>query len=76
MYRAGEEWRKLRSGASRQVIPRRVGNYTSTMCELASDFADHLVAVRNDDCIVSSIQDELMKFAFRGMTHTIVPLWV
>ena len=74
MYRAGEEWKKLRSGASRQVTPRRVGNYTSTMCELASDFADHLVAVRNDDCIVRSIQDELMKFAFRGMTQIIIVL--
>ena len=43
----GKEWKRIRSAASKQIVPRRVASLTSSINELSQEFTDHLASVAN-----------------------------
>ena len=68
---SGEEWKKIRSAASKQVIPRRVGNFVEPLSDIADEFVAHLGAIKDESGNVYDLQPELDKWAFQGnYSHT------
>ncbi len=45
IYRDGEDWKRIRSAISKQVIPRRVGNLTPVLCDVTDDLLAYLEEV-------------------------------
>ena len=64
--RAGEVWKKTRSSAAKQIIPRRVGNFVEPLCEITEDFLDHLETKMDDSGNVADMPPEINKWAFQG----------
>ena len=66
-YSANKEWKRIRSSASKQVVPRRVASFTASINELSREFTDHLasVALRGGGNI-DDITDKVSKFALQG----------
>ena len=67
----GEDWKKLRSAMSRQVVPRRVANYTSGLCKITEDLCDHLAAQRGADYWVDDIFDAMGKWSLKAVTYVV-----
>ena len=64
----GEDWRHLRSSASKYVVPRRVANYAPGLCEIGDSFVEHLRLKRDSDGYVEDVNSALVKWAFQGKT--------
>ena len=62
----GEEWKRIRSAAKKQIIPRRVGNFAPTLSKFADQFGNHLYSIRNPEGYVTDVQAQTMKYAFQG----------
>ena len=61
-----EEWKRIRSSASKQVVPRRVGRFVSPMCDIADDFITHLEEIMDEDGNISDIPPEVSKWTFQS----------
>ena len=70
-FSLGEDWKKLRSAMSRQVVPRRVANYTPGLCKISEDLCDHLAAQRGTDGWVDDIFDATGKWSLKGVTYVV-----
>ena len=68
----GEEWKRIRSAAKKQIIPRRVGNFTPTLSNFAEQFGNHLYSIRSPEGYVMDVQAQVMKYAFQS---EIQPQW-
>ena len=66
LFRGDEEWKKIRTSASKQVVPRRVGNFVSPMCDIADDFIDHLEKVMDEHGDISDMLPEVAKWTFQS----------
>ena len=66
VHRDGAEWKRIRSAAAKQVIPRRVGNFVSPLNEIADDFLQYVAGIRNKEGYVEDIKIVMDKFAFQG----------
>ena len=62
----GEEWRKIRSNATKQVIPRRVANFVEPLSVIAEELLSHLEALQDEGGNVKDVSPELNKWAFQG----------
>ena len=62
----GEEWKHLRSSASKQIVPRRVANYAPGLCEIGDDFVEYIRRKRRPDGYLEDVYSALMKWAFQG----------
>ena len=62
----GEEWKRLRSSASKQIVPRRVANYAPGLCEVGDDFVEYIRRKRRPDGYLEDVYSALMKWAFQG----------
>ena len=67
-FSVGETWKKLRSAMSRQVVPRRVANYTPGLCKISEDLCDHLAAQKDIDGWVGDIFDATGKWSLKGVS--------
>ena len=66
-YSGGKEWKRIRSSASKQMIPRRVASFTASMNELSREFTDHLAAVAlRGGGNIDDVTEEVSKFALQG----------
>ena len=65
--RRGKEWKRLRSGASKPITPRRVATFTTSFSEFGREFADHLaLVVQRNGGSVEDIEEEIVKCIFQG----------
>ena len=62
----GEEWKQLRSSASKQIVPRRVANYAPGLCEVGDGFVEYIRCKRGSDGYLEDVCSALMKCAFQG----------
>ncbi len=60
-----EVWKKIRSSASKQVVPRRVGNFVEPLCDIADELLEHLESTRKESG--NDIRPEVNKWAFQGI---------
>ena len=64
-------WKKTRSNATKQVVPRRVGNFVEPLSVIAEELLSHLEAIKDESGAVQDIVPEIAKWAFQG-TCTVV----
>ena len=64
--RDGPEWKKIRSAAAKQIMPRRVNNFITPLNEIADEFLQHVARIRNKEGYVEGIQTAVEKWAFQG----------
>ena len=63
----GEEWKRLRSSASKQILPRRVANYAPGLrLEIGDGFVEYIRCKRGSDGYLEDVYSALMKCAFQG----------
>lgn len=63
----------MRSNASKQVIPRRVATFTSSVNEISREFTEHLAGLaQRGGGEIDDVLEEVTKFAFQG--EQIAPL--
>ena len=72
----GEEWRKIRSNATKQVIPRRVANFVEPLSVIAEELLSHLEALQDEGGNVQDVSPELSKWAFQGRYCETKPAYV
>ena len=65
-YRYGPEWKRIRSAAAKQVVPRRVGNFTAPLNEINDELLQYVARIRNKDGYVENIGSVLDMWAFQG----------
>lgn len=68
-------WKRFRSNASKQVTPRRVGNFVEPLCDVAVKLLSHLESIRDESGGVQDIRPELHKWAFQGYNHVHVYMY-
>ena len=66
IYRKGEVWKKIRSAAAKQVVPRRVANFVEPLSIVAEELLSHLESIQDESGVVQDITPELSKWAFHG----------
>ena len=59
-------WKKTRSNAAKQVVPRRVGNFVQPLSVIADELLSHLEKVKDESGTVQDITPELQNWAFQG----------
>ena len=64
--RKGEEWKKIRSGAAKQVVPRRVYNFVEPLSVIAEELMCHMGSLKDESGNVHDIRHEVLKWAFQG----------
>ena len=57
----GEEWKHIRSSASKQIVPPRVANYAAGLCEIGDNFVEHVRCKRGPDGYLEDVYSALMK---------------
>ena len=62
----GEEWKRLRSSASKQIVPRRVANYAPGLCEIGDGFVEYIRRKRRPDGYLEDVYSAVTKWAFQG----------
>lgn len=67
----GEDWKHLRSSASKQIVPRRVANYAPGLCEIGDNFVEHIRDKRGSDGYVEDVNSALIKWAFQGVLYVL-----
>ena len=66
LHSAGEEWKRIRSAASKQIVPRRVANYAPGLCEIGDSFVEYIRHKRGPDGYVEDVHSANVKWAFQG----------
>ena len=66
-YSKGEEWKRIRSSASKQIVPRRVANYAPGLCEIGDGFVEYIRRKRGHDGYLEDVSSALTKWAFQGL---------
>ena len=66
LCRKGKEWKRTRSNASKQVVPRRVGNFVEPLSVIANELLSYLEAIKDESGTVADITPECLKWAFQG----------
>ncbi len=74
--RGGEVWKKTRSNAAKQVVPRRVGNFVEPLCVVAEQLLTHLETLQDESGNVEDIRSELNKWALQGSKDSIESAYV
>ena len=59
-------WKKTRSNAAKQVVPRRVANFVEPLSIIAEELLSHLESIQDESGNVQDIGDELLKWGFQG----------
>ena len=67
VHSVGEQWKKVRSSSAKQIVPQRVANYASGLCEIGDCFMGHIRRKRNSNNIVEDVNTALVKWAFQGV---------
>eukprot|EP00731_Ephydatia_muelleri_P038436 Em0760g2a len=68
-FTKGEEWKRIRSSASKQIVPRRVANYAPGLCEIGDGFVEYIRRKRGHDGYLEDVSSALTKWAFQGIGY-------
>ena len=74
-----EEWRALRSKSNKQIVPRKVLEFTPLIYDVAGDVVQYFRDHRGVNNYVDSILEPLTDWAFEGINgyiHVCVFTWV
>ena len=67
MYSHKEDWKRIRSAVSKQVIPRRVGNLTAPLCDITDDLLENLKEiVETNDGQIEDVTEKMTAWAFQS----------
>ena len=66
-----EVWKRTRSNAAKQVVPRQVGNFVEPLCTVAEQLFSHWETVQDESGNVPDIRPALYKWAFQGMIQDV-----
>ena len=61
-----EDWKRTRSNAAKQVVPRRVNNFVEPLCTVAEQLLAHWEILQDESGNVPDIRFDLYKWAFQG----------
>ena len=67
---SGKVWKRSRSLAAKQVVPRRIGNFVEPLADIAGNFMEHLESLMDRSGTVADVAPEVNKWAFQG-AHSI-----
>ncbi|KAL5469466.1 hypothetical protein EMCRGX_G030723 [Ephydatia muelleri] len=67
VFTGGKEWKRIRSSASKQIVPRRVANYAPGLCEIGDGFVEYVRRKRGPDGYLEDVSSALVKWAFQGI---------
>ena len=67
----GANWKRLRSAMSRQVVPRRVANYTSGLYDVSNELCNHFVSQRDANGWMNDIFDAMGKWSLKGVSYVV-----
>ena len=67
----GAYWKRLRSAMSRQVVPRRIANYTPGLCNVANDLCNHFASQRNANGWINDIFDTMGKWSLKDVSYIV-----
>ena len=61
-----DEWRSLRSKANKQIVPRKILEFTPQIYNVSGDVMDYFKANRGLDNTVNDVLTPLMDWSFEG----------
>ena len=68
----GANWKKLRSDLSRQVVPKRLTNYSpGGLSSISNDLCDHFASQRDADGWMNDILDAMGKWSLKGVSYVV-----
>ena len=67
----GANWKKLRSAMSRQVVPKRLANYSSGLSSISKDLCDHFASQRDANGWMNDIFDAMGKWSLKGVSYVV-----
>ena len=70
-FSSGAEWKRLRSAVSKQVVPRRVSNYTTGLFGVSEALCNHFACQRDAEGLVGDISDAMSKWALKGISYVV-----
>ena len=59
-------WKKTRSNAAKQVVPRQVSNFVEPLCTVAEQLLAHWETIQDESGSIADIRSDLYKWAFQG----------
>ena len=68
---SGADWKRLRSAMSKQVVPRRLANYTSGLCSVSNDLCNHFASQRDANGWMNDIFDAMGKWSLKGVSYVV-----
>ena len=66
-YSNWEEWRSLRTKSNKQIVPRRVLEFTPLINAVTEDLIQHMRVSRGLDNSVEDVMAPLMNWSFEGV---------
>ena len=70
-FSTGADWKKLRSAMSRQVVPRRLANYTPGLFRVSKDLCDYFASQREANGWMNDIYDAMQKWSLKGISYVV-----
>lgn len=71
VFSSGKNWKRLRSAIAKQVIPRRLSNFTSALYSVADDLCDHLASSRSQEGEIADIWPSMQNWALKGVSRVV-----
>ena len=71
VFSTGADWKRLRSAMSKQVVPRRVANYTTGLCNVSNDLCNHFASQRDANGWMDDIFDAMGKWSLKGVSYVV-----
>ncbi len=68
----GEDWKRKRVAASKQVLPRNVNSYIEGLNPIYTRFSDHLRKIRSEDGLIEDFTPLSRKLTMEGLYESIV----
>ena len=65
------DWKRLRSAMTKQVVPRRLTHFTSPLCSVSDELCDHIQRIKDDKGWVDDIWVHMQKWALKGTTRIV-----
>ena len=72
MFAYQDEWKRLRSAMSKQVMPHRLSHFTPSLCSIADELCDHMTAIQKEGSRqVDDVYPYLQKWALKGVSKIV-----
>ena len=71
LFSSGADWKRLRSAMSKQLVPKRVANYTPGLCNVSNDLCSHFASQRDGSGWMNDIYDAMGKWSLKGISYVV-----